>query len=679
MDVFIVRPFNTKIIRQKDLASDKIFENKINFDEVEKILIQPVLTELNLRGGTTGEIFEAGEIREDMFSLLLLADIVIADITIHNANVFYELGVRHALRKNKTILLKSQNIDTIPFDILGYRYVSYDYQNPSNAINDLRESIKATIDSDRTDSPVFNMLPKLNSQDPEDFLAIPLDFSEEVEIACAEKQIGKLSLLVSELDGLPWKIPGLRKIGNDQFKLKAFKEAKSAFEDIRKRNPDDYEANDRLATIYQRLSEEEKQKDKKTGLLKYSDLAIERVLKNPSKLTAEKLAEIYSLKARNAKTRWIGNWINASEKPQEMALLSPELESAIEDYERGFESDLNHFYSGINALSLLTIKIGLAENHPHVWELQFDEEDDAEKAISQLRKKLQKLTVMVEGSIDAAKNSKKRKGEIDPWLEMTEADFLFLSSKNMERVRNKYKGVLTRANNLNFDSARRQILIFQKLGVLTDNAEAALSEFGETTVEFKKQMAVIFTGHMVDNPNRKTPRFPAEKEAVARENIKAMLQNEIENFEGEIIGIAGGACGGDILFHEICQELAIKSELYLPMSREKFLEQSVRFAGNNWVKRFDNLYQTLDVRYLSESGELPRWLKNKSEYSIWERNNSWILYSGLAKGGINSTLIALWDEKEGDGPGGTKHLVTIAQKNGAKIEIIATNKIFGLE
>ena len=36
----------------------------------------------------------------DMFQLLLTADLVVADISIHNANVFYELGMRHALRES---------------------------------------------------------------------------------------------------------------------------------------------------------------------------------------------------------------------------------------------------------------------------------------------------------------------------------------------------------------------------------------------------------------------------------------------------------------------------------------------------------------------------------------------------------------------------------------------------
>ena len=84
LNVFIVRPFGTK--------------NGIDFDRVEKDLLRPAMEQAGLTGGTTGEFIQQGNIRTDMFEQLLIADLVIADISIHNANVFYELGIRHALR-----------------------------------------------------------------------------------------------------------------------------------------------------------------------------------------------------------------------------------------------------------------------------------------------------------------------------------------------------------------------------------------------------------------------------------------------------------------------------------------------------------------------------------------------------------------------------------------------------
>ena len=102
MQAFIVRPFGIK--------------QDIDFEKVERELIQPALKAVNVAGATTAKIVEAGNIREDMFSQLLLADLVIADLSIHNANVFYELGIRHALRDKKTFLIRS-NKDEIPFDL----------------------------------------------------------------------------------------------------------------------------------------------------------------------------------------------------------------------------------------------------------------------------------------------------------------------------------------------------------------------------------------------------------------------------------------------------------------------------------------------------------------------------------------------------------------------------------
>ena len=65
----------------------------------------------------------AGNIRTDMFQELMLADLVVADLSIDNPNVWYELGVRHALRKRGVIQLTCRR-DHAPFDVLTERSVS---------------------------------------------------------------------------------------------------------------------------------------------------------------------------------------------------------------------------------------------------------------------------------------------------------------------------------------------------------------------------------------------------------------------------------------------------------------------------------------------------------------------------------------------------------------------------
>src|SRR5687767_11334633 len=104
---FVIRPFGKK----KDTSG-----KELDFERVHHELIDPALKATNLSGSTTAKIVEAESIREDMSSFILEADLMICDVTIHNANMFYELGIRHALRKKRTLLIKgSPTADSPPF------------------------------------------------------------------------------------------------------------------------------------------------------------------------------------------------------------------------------------------------------------------------------------------------------------------------------------------------------------------------------------------------------------------------------------------------------------------------------------------------------------------------------------------------------------------------------------
>jgi hypothetical protein len=678
--VFIVRPFGNRDVLKKDKVTANSSSVKFDFDKVEEELIKPAMAQLSLDGGTTGEVFEAGDIREDMFSDLLLADIVIADISIYNANVFYELGIRHALRDKRTVLIKCPGFDETPFDIIGYRYVSYDKEAPGDALSHLVKTIEETLNADRKDSPVFNVLPQLETQDPEKYLALPKDFIEEVTIASESCLAGKLSLLAFEAESFSWKIPALRLIGEALFKMKCFQIGKLVWEKIRNYKPGDLKANDRLATIYQRLAEAEMKTNREEGvsLLTKSDMAIESLINNQGLPNSDR-AEAYALKARNSKTRWTNSWNELTEDERSTrAQQSIDLENAIRFYEKGFYEDLNHFYSGINALGLLITMICLAEKNGDLWESAYDSSEEAHLKLKSLKDKLKKLTVAVQVSIESAKIKQEAKGDTDPWIYITEADFVCLTSDNPARAANLYRKVLQGARELNVDAVVRQLKLYQALGVKTDNVTAALSALPKEDGEQKKgKHFLLFTGHMIDKASRKEPRFPPSKEGQAREAIKKKIIEEKNKLdEGTaLIGIAGGACGGDILFHEICEELDIVSQMQLALPREQFIVESVAFAGPYWIERFDILYRKLPHPILAETKELPGWLRKKQDYNIWTRNNLWLLNNALVKGGINMSLIALWDGTGGDDIGGTEHMVQEANKKGAKTIVIDMNSM----
>jgi ribosomal protein S27AE len=176
---------------------------------------------------------------------------------------------------------------------------------------------------------------------------------------------------------------------------------------------------------------------------------------------------------------------------------------------------------------------------------------------------------------------------------------------------------------------------------------------------------------MIDAPDRKTPRFP--RTALAETKAKAMIQQAVTAekalAEGGAIGISGGACGGDVLFQEICRDMNISTRLFLALPQDKFQQESVQHGGPDWVERYRNLCERTSPVILADSDELPRWLRGKAQYTIWERSNLWMLSHALAMvqgQGARLTLISLWDGKGEDGPGGTADMVQRAVNAGAK-------------
>lgn len=215
------------------------------------------------------------------------------------------------------------------------------------------------------------------------------------------------------------------------------------------------------------------------------------------------------------------------------------------------------------------------------------------------------------------------------------------------------------------------------------------------TLAPERQRVLVFAGHMIDAPDRKNSRFPADKEQLAREKINEAVVKEMNNGAGVLCGYAGAASGGDILFQEVCAELSIPTRLYLAIPPEKYLNSSVSKAGPGWVDRFWSIYNkhknANQLRVLSEVDDaksdedyLPVWLRSKDNYSIWQRNNLWMLFNAVAEacdektGAPNLTLIALWDGAGGDGPGGTGDLVEKVRNLGARDAIINTKELFGL-
>ena len=650
----------------------------VDFERVHRELIAPALAKVGVDGGdTTQVIVQAGNIRKDMFRELVLADIVVADVSVHNANVFYELGIRHAVRSRSTVLIYAK-IDEIPFDLKTDRYLKYEPDSPGASLANLTQVLRETLASEDVDSPIFELLPEFVSGSRTTLLNLPRSLAEDIEQAREAKWAGELRLIADEVMGLRFEEAALRAVAQASEHVGDDLGAQRAWERIRDVHPDDLEANHALADIYRRLRN-----------LVLSDQALKRALRGRT-LTKADRAELYAGLGSNSKRRWVEEWREASEQDRAgVALRSRDREDSFEFYRQGFDEDLNHWYSGLNALALAKVTLELAGRCPNDWQNRFDTNAEADRELERVTSEVAWLTSTVRASIDSARSRSHRVGNVDIWIEVSAADFRFLTSSEPERVTSAYQVAMSPSLSPgNRRSIREQVEMYRDLGVFTENVAPTLDLFGETPGKSTVKIhPLVFTGHMIDPPGRVPPRFPASKEKTAKEQIKdaiSTIRAAADERQEQLIGMAGATDGGDLLFHEACADLGIDTEVFLPVP-ELTYRATAMSGRSGWVERYHAVLSRArekkedGVYILARTDTLPAWLQGRTGYSTWQRSNRWILHHAWATTTVDRvTVLALWDGESGDGPGGTADMVVTAQAGGAEVIVLETGKIFGL-
>ena len=152
---FVIMPFGEKA----DVEKGSI----VDFDHVYAALIKRTIEELGLQCIRCDEISRPGLIHADMFAHIFNDDVAVVDITTLNANVFYELGVRHALSRSVTVLIRRKGA-SLPFNISGMRVIDYDYDNlagDDESRDRLRTFVVQGLAQWEPDSPVHASLADL--------------------------------------------------------------------------------------------------------------------------------------------------------------------------------------------------------------------------------------------------------------------------------------------------------------------------------------------------------------------------------------------------------------------------------------------------------------------------------------------------------------------------------------
>lgn len=334
---FILMPFGKKP------ASDG---RVVDFDAVYERLIKPAVIAADLEPLRADEEVGGGVIHKAMFERLILCEYAIADLTTANANVFYELGLRHAVRPSATQLLFAEGWGQLPFDVSLLRALPYKVGadgTPAEAARDgaaLTEKLRAARQA-LPDSPLFQMVegfPDIQRLKT-DVFRDRVRYAEDVKARlAAARRAGDDAVAAVEVE--------LGDIGHadaavviDLFLSYRSVKAWQAMVDLVGRM-----APPLAATVMVR---------EQLGLaLNRADRGeeAEAVIQT---LIAERGAssETYGILGRVYKDRW-----DSAVQRGETILARGLLEKAINAYLRGFEADWRDAYPGVNAVTLMELR-----------------------------------------------------------------------------------------------------------------------------------------------------------------------------------------------------------------------------------------------------------------------------------------------------------------------------------
>lgn len=274
-----------------------------------------------------------------------------------------------------------------------------------------------------------------------------------------------------------------------------------------------------------------------------SDLLADLTMGHP------RYSDVLALAGRLAKDRW-------SRLPEGDERLAAGAE-AWRQYGRAFE--LSHdYFPGINAATMSA----LTEHY-----------EDAQRFAGEVR-------ALCTSSVETS-------ASVDFWCEATLGEANLLLNDGDAAIE-WYKRAAEHAGTGYGDiaSMRRQLKLLARKHPL---AQGVLGQLVMPRV-------AVFTGHMLDAPDRSTPRFPARIEGA----VEAAIEQAVAA-QNLGVGYCSAACGADILFIERMQARGAETHIVLPFQRDDFVRTSVAFAGAHWVERFDRVMeQATSIGYCVE-------------------------------------------------------------------------------
>ena len=325
----------------------------INFDKVYELLIRPSISAANLEPLRADHEEAGGFIQKPMFEALLLCEFAVADLTYANPNVFYELGIRHAVRPWSTVPIMAEG-GRLPIDVDALKTVFY--KTGSDGLP-VAESIPASLgvisamlleakSGILKDSPIYQLLdyypqPKLDHEKA-DIFRDQVKYSREIKGKLADarnKQVGPVEAL-KQVEQELGDVTNLESGVVVDLMLsyrsqKAFKEMISLVAKMAPPLQATVMVQEQFALALNRVGESERAE---RVLLELIDK------RGPS-------SETYGILGRVYKDQW-----SAARMAGDDLLAAGILDKAIGAYLKGFETDWRDAYPGINATTLMELR-----------------------------------------------------------------------------------------------------------------------------------------------------------------------------------------------------------------------------------------------------------------------------------------------------------------------------------
>ncbi len=342
---FVLMPFGKK----PDVSG-----TLVDFDAVYKELIAPAIRDAGLDPIRADEEMTGGFIHKPMYERLIFCEYAVADLTTANANVFYELGIRHSVRPCSTVLLFAQQGGRLPFDVAPLRAMPYPL-TPEGTPADVEATRKALAERllqarkdvrkqpPERESPLFQLVEgypgvAIDHAKTDEFRdAVQYSAQQKEKLASARKQ-GAEALRTVEKD-----LGDFEKVETgvliDLFLSYRAVEAWDDMIELAGKMPEP------LATT--------------TMVQEQLGLALNRAGRGEE---AEKVlldlierrgrsSETYGILGRVYKDRW-----EATAKAGRSMQARGILDKAIDAYLKGFEADWRDAFPGINAVTLMELK-----------------------------------------------------------------------------------------------------------------------------------------------------------------------------------------------------------------------------------------------------------------------------------------------------------------------------------